>query len=278
MRRHIMKRIVNDLIKLIKFLQSIKNDLQATVTNLQGHLKTCKINKYYKYYLREGKKYRYLKKSEIGVAQALVQQEFENNLIKAIEKIIESASSLIPLISESPWSHVVHRLPPAKRVLVKMPAQIDARHTERWLSKSVSVLDIKPEDLICPSLKGKLFRSKSEATIADYLDENNIIYIYERKLVLSSGIVYPDFTIYLPATKRIIIWEHFGRMDDLDYFDKTSEKINDYETNGFNLGSNFFCTFESKRSPLNKNVVKSIIARIIEDNTWDIELSQLDNA
>jgi len=87
-------------------------------------------------------------------------------------------------------------------------------------------------------------RSKSERTIADALDQYEIPYLYESKLSLGNLIRYPDFTINRPFGGELVLWEHFGRMDNAEYRKAANEKIALYGKYGFFPSENLICTYE----------------------------------
>ena len=114
------------------------------------------------------------------------------------------------------------------------------------------------------SERGERVRSKSEKMIADKLLMMGIPYRYEYPLKLNGfGTVYPDFTILDVSTNEIIYWEHFGRMDDLDYANKTIRKINQYARNGYSIGDKLLVTFETRQTLIDmRDVEKMLIQRL----------------
>jgi len=100
------------------------------------------------------------------------------------------------------------------------------------------------EGLIYLTNSGIRVRSKSERTIADALDQNRIPYRYEAALILDDECRFPDFTITRPFDGKIILWEHFGRMDQSEYRRKTVEKLTLYARHGFFPFDNLVCTYE----------------------------------
>ena len=102
----------------------------------------------------------------------------------------------------------------------------------------------RPEELIFCTGSGVRVRSKSERMIADKLDQYKIPFFYEAALVLDSVVWHPDFTIYRPTDGKMLLWEHFGIMDDDKYRKRTIEKISLYIRNGYYPSSNLICTYE----------------------------------
>jgi hypothetical protein len=100
------------------------------------------------------------------------------------------------------------------------------------------------EGLIYLTNSGIHVRSKSERTIADTLDQNNIPYRYEAALVLGGENRYPDFTVYRPSDGKLFLWEHLGLIKNEGYRQKAVEKLTLYARYGFFPFDNLICTYE----------------------------------
>ena len=74
-------------------------------------------------------------------------------------------------------------------------------------------------------MRGERVRSKSEILIANSLNEMNIQYRYEYPIRISNTTFYPDFYILNLRRRKEYIWEHFGRMDDIEYARNAIRKI-----------------------------------------------------
>ena len=66
------------------------------------------------------------------------------------------------------------------------------------------------------SENGERVRSKSEVIIADILKNNGIPYRYEYPVLINRNI-HPDFCCLNVRTRKEYFWEHFGKMDDIEY-------------------------------------------------------------
>ena len=112
------------------------------------------------------------------------------------------------------------------------------------------------EDLIHISNGGIVLRSKSEKLIANRLEEWKVTFLYEYPLIIGDKTIYPDFTI-IKDNGEIIYWEHFGKMNDDDYFAKSCERHRFYRNNGFSDHTNLIITWEEDL--LDMNVIDHII-------------------
>lgn len=116
------------------------------------------------------------------------------------------------------------------------------------------------ENLIYKTSSGTMVRSKSERIIANALDKYQVIYIYEPAFCIGGKTIYPDFVI-LCKDGTIIIWEHFGLMDDETYHNKAMTKISDYRKCGFIQCKNLICTYEEDLQ--DETLIYDIIERFI---------------
>ena len=116
---------------------------------------------------------------------------------------------------------------------------------------------------------GRLVRSKSEAFIGSEIENVPLFHRYEPKLVLFGEVFYPDFMFILPKTRRIVIWEHFGRMDDPDYVKKVMHKLEVHSKAGWILGVNFFFTFETEDMPFSFPGAKAKMEEILSYDKID---------
>lgn len=114
---------------------------------------------------------------------------------------------------------------------------------EAWESEYYHTNPFKPEHLRYVTNSGVKVRSKSEKIIADKLSEYGIVYRYEAFIDVNGKGLYPDFTIK-KSDGSIAIWEHFGLMNDREYFEKAIMKIHQYREVGFVQHKNLICTYE----------------------------------
>lgn len=106
-------------------------------------------------------------------------------------------------------------------------------------------------------------RSKSEAMIGSRLEDNMIIYKPELGLRIEGKVIYPDFVILIPELRIIIVWEHFGKVDDKEYSYDKFGRLMDYGRAGFQLGVNLFITYEMRGKPLTMYDIDAIISEIL---------------
>ncbi len=113
----------------------------------------------------------------------------------------------------------------------------------KWMFSYYERNPFKPEQLKYRTKSGIMVRSKSERTIADLLTEQGILFHYEEKMIINGHAYYPDFVI-LTENGRLIVWEHFGLMDNEEYFIKAYSKLKNYRAAGYFTHTNLICTYE----------------------------------
>ena len=134
------------------------------------------------------------------------------------------------------------------------------RIDDNWASEPYTRKTDHPENLTIPTKAGFPVRSKSEALICNELFDAGIPFRYEQALDLGGIILYPDFTIRHPSSGKIIIWEHFGLMDNPDYRENMYSKMRRYMMHGYMPGHTMICTYESNDYPLTEDYIEKMIA------------------
>lgn len=132
-----------------------------------------------------------------------------------------------------------------------------------WLMEPYDPNPYLPESRIHISPSGTRVRSKSELLIAAALEYRGIAYKYECPLQMDGFICYPDFTIKRRSDGKMIIWEHFGMMDDDDYKEKAQFKIMNYARNDYIAFDNFIATYDRDGS-IDMSVIERLCSCMLE--------------
>lgn len=115
---------------------------------------------------------------------------------------------------------------------------------EPWLAEPHQKNPYPIEDGNYYSKNGVAVRSKSEALIANLLEEYEIPYHYDIRLTLGAKTIYPDFIIKNPFNGKTIIWEHYGALNQLEYEQKMTNKMRLYHAQGYIPFETLIYTFE----------------------------------
>jgi len=140
-----------------------------------------------------------------------------------------------------------------------LPDDIDP---EEWANADY-ITNPAPMENPSETNSGRIVRSKSEAIVGSVAEAVPLLHRYEQQIVIHGEVFYPDYIFLLPFTRRLIYYEHFGKMDDLDYVKKTTHKLEVYPYYGLYLGYNFFATFETRNSAFSYPGAKQVIQRIL---------------
>ena len=124
------------------------------------------------------------------------------------------------------------------------------KEVKTWLAQDYIRNQRYPENLRYTAWNGEKMRSKLEMLTAQILNLLEIPYHYEQQLILGDKIYYPDFTLMLPRTHRIVYLEIFGMMSDPKYAEDTGRKLYDYSSHGLVIGQNLLCYTETNEEPL----------------------------
>ncbi|MBE5828218.1 MAG: hypothetical protein E7305_02015 [Butyrivibrio sp.] len=217
----------------------------------EGRLKTMKNGNYYKYYqavnTSSGVKWKYIKKDNQKLARTLAMKAYKKRTIYGLEREIKAIDAYLELYPKQTADALIREAPGFKTLLEsEIIPEFDCKD---WELEEYERSTNHPEQLDCPTLKGPLVRSKSEAAIADELYRRGIPYRYEWVREFGGRILSPDFTIMDPKTLKIYIWEHYGKMDDPDYIEKYLSKMQTYTRNGYIETMNLICTYETLSCP-----------------------------
>ncbi|WP_029231497.1 hypothetical protein [Butyrivibrio sp. VCB2006] len=237
--------------ELEKEIEKIKFGLERSP---EGTVVACKVNNTNRWYHQKKAEdgnfcRKYIGEKDIDLARLLAKKAYWKALLKDRENELKSIKQYLRTRKTTDYQELLGSKSKYRSLLI--PGRWDMEEYDRNPSH--------PENLIVKAPKGELVRSKSEALIANALFDAGIMYRYECRLNLEGLDVYPDFTIKKEADQRILLWEHFGKIDDPEYFDKMIRKIALYIRNGYIPGENLLMTFESKMMPLTVDVVQKMM-------------------
>lgn len=220
----------------------------------------------YQYYHVTGKssaKGQYISHEKIHVAKALAKRDFARKALPLVQQNLESllrvSRKYAPDALEKLWAS----LHPARRALMDPPVLSDVEYLERWNGVEYTGRSFEADATVLMTARGERVRSKSEVIIADTLYRLGVPYRYEFPYhfrrrgdaamapeTCRSVLIFPDFTCLNVRTRREIVWEHFGLVDNKEYSQNVVDKLELYHENGFFEGENLLFTFETSVKPL----------------------------
>lgn len=257
-------------------LQRMKEALEAEIVSLEqqigstcGHLRVTSSKKgtpqYYHIVDKGDTSGKYLSmKKDMAMIRSLAQKDYNKAILPKLKEQVAILDKGIFSCQSMKHTNIYSNLHPFRKKLLLPNAYDDVSYALVWEKVAYQGKPFKEDSSEIYSERGERVRSKSEKMIADKLLMMGIPYRYEYPLKLNGfGIVYPDFTILDVSTNEIIYWEHFGRMDDLDYANKTIRKINQYARNGYSIGDKLLVTFETRQTLIDmRDVEKMLIQRL----------------
>ena len=203
----------------------------------------------------------YIPKSNWALMSKLAQKDYDENALREMERELSLIDGFIAKYRPEELIGIYNRMNAERKSLVEPIQLSDEEYARRWLAVPYKGKGFEAEAPDLRTAKGERVRSKSEVIIADVLARLGIPYKYECPLKLADGCptVYPDFTCLDLRTRKELLWEHLGMMDNPEYASIAVKKLSSYLQCGYVLGKNLIITMESSENPLNQNDVKRIV-------------------
>ncbi len=211
----------------------------------------------------------YMPRSQEKLAHALIQNDYDKKSIPAIEAEIKELQDFLKAYKGKCSDTIYQKLASTRREVVTPLTLDNDAYAAAWLKVEYRRKKI-PED--APQLftdNNEQVRSKSEVIIANTLKASGVPYRYEFPLTVDRNAatdadldicqLHPDFYCLNLRTRQEFAWEHFGMMDDPDYAERATEKLELYAENGFFPGKNLIITMETPAKPLSSKLLKSVI-------------------
>lgn len=251
-----------------QFLEDLIRQKTRSLQNVpEGRLRGISRQKGYQYYWRKKKTDRggtYIKSGETAFIKKLGQKEYDRRVLISSEtesRLI--AKLLLYYLNEKnvPSEEVFDQMSPWLAAVCTPCREPIDQFIEHWQDQEYPEKPGYPKSENYISQKNEKMRSKSELLIANALARHNIPYHYEKPLCMKNVTFYPDFTTLECRTRKEIIWEHFGMMDNPEYLEEALAKLITYAKNGYYPGSGLIITFETSQHPLNMQMVEGLIKK-----------------
>ncbi len=220
----------------------------------EGELYCWKVRDKTAWYCKNRSGRHYLNKSERAIAEKLAQKKYNERLLaelrykEGLTKRKKPAKSSLALLID-----------PMYRELILPGLTGEERAKAIWMTENYSKNPVYREECIFKTPTGECVRSKSEYIIYCALLDAGLMFRYDSGVSIEGHTIYPDFVIMHPKTGQLLIWEHFGRMDDPAYAEKNLNKLKSYNKNGWILMKNLLITTETSSQPLDIEVVRWLI-------------------
>ena len=247
-----------------KLLLGLKETKEKAINKApDGTLHIHRKKKKVEYYHRDGEKKatgRYIRKNNMELAKQLAQKDYDIKILKSINKELNAIQQYISNYPTNNIEEIYSSLSKERQKLIIPIIEADEDYVKRWQEVKYQGKAFAEDAPEIYTAKDERVRSKSEMMIADTLNREGIPYRYEYPIIVRGlGTIYPDFHVLNVRKRKVILWEHFGRMDDPEYVEKAIRKINAYIQDGYIVGDNLIITFETKNNPLNQRQVLQFI-------------------
>ena len=214
------------------------------------------------YYLNKAdhsEKEKALGKKEIELINKMIQKAYLEKVKKVSQNELEALKRIQKLYPEIIAEEVYDQLTEERKNIVKPIIPTDEQLKSRWQDQPYPRKPISDEVPFFETMRGERVRSKSEVIIADRLLISGIPYKYECPLKVGKRVIHPDFTILKLSDRRVVYYEHCGKLDDPEYAEDMVNRVNDYNHAGIIQGESLFMTFETSKTPLDVRVLDKMI-------------------
>lgn len=230
----------------------------------QLHVRKRKEN--FQYYESQNKKRVYIKKENQQKIRELCQTRYDKKVLNLLNTQINVLRQFIKNYHPEKLNEIYKNLHEGVKRNVDPVFFPDELYCEKWNSnnnnyKKLNFEETAPELI---SKNGTRVRSKSEMMIADALYTNGIPFKYEVPFNSNGITLHPDFLCLNKKLHKEIYWEHFGLLDDEDYFENIIKKTELYQRAGLKSGSNIIFSMESKKQPLTSSKINKMIELYLE--------------
>ncbi len=253
--------VIKELQKEYKQLLFLKDKIQKELKNVPAErMKTSKNRNQMLYYIKQGDKWKYLKKEDQEIARQIAMRDYNEAVLREVIEQEKQLKQAFAKFDPKGIEKIYDSLSEGRKKLVKPWIEPEEMFVEKWIAKKYKGNDYWENTQEIYTQKGERVRSKSEKIIADKLYQSGVPYRYEYPIYLrGKGQIYPDFLCLHRETRKEIIWEHFGMMGEEEYCNHALEKIGSYAENGYIQGRNLIMTFESSGKVLNTKEIDRII-------------------
>ena len=188
---------------------------------------------------------------------ALVRKKYVEKAIENIETDIWNIDRAIDNYSP------VGEKPVMKSFCAKYPElagglYFGGRDPKEWSSGFIPP-EFHPEHLKSVSARGEKMRSGGEMYISARLDHFGIPYRYEDNTGIPDLDYAPDFKILRPRDRKIIYWEHFGKVNDYQYVLENIDKVKNYISYGIKPWDNLIMTFNNEKGGYDGKLIDAMI-------------------
>ena len=250
---------------LEQFLAAYGDSLRGSP---EGRIRVTHKKKYVLYYFKEHAtdRWKYVSVKELSKVRRIINRDYLEDVVsqttEELRKINRFLGDGLPISLET----VYQEFSPVRQSFIQPLFPTSEEVVEEFCSFSYDPSDYFPENKLYETGRGEKVRSKAEWMIAQKLAEHGVPYQYEAPLHLKGvGTVRPDFRCLNVRRRKIVYWEHMGRMGDNEYASEALRKVRAYASNDIHIAENLIITEETADCPLIPSTVEYWIKRMLLD-------------
>ncbi|MBP3895404.1 MAG: hypothetical protein J6D07_02955 [Mogibacterium sp.] len=175
-------------------------------------------------------------------------------LDKDIDVLEQTITDYVPADETSVMVNFISKYPELERGI-----HFGKGDPEAWTANHIPAQDLYSEDLKSISQAGEKMRSGAEMYIASRLDHFGMPYKYEASTGIPDISYIPDFTIMRPRDRKIIYWEHLGKINDREYVQNNIHKLSVYIEYGICPWDNLILTYNNNSGGFDGRLIDSMI-------------------
>ena len=206
---------------------------------------------------------KYISLKDTEKIAALAQKDYNARFLRVAKAESNRLGRALDLLTRERAEEAFEKEAPPRKSFIHPYILTDEMYAAEWQRAPIKTNPYLAEGKSYETRRGEKVRSKSEAIIADILQELGIPYHYEKALELEKGVVrYPDFTILNVKARQELYLEHFGLLGDESYRSSCLDKLDEYRRAGIFLGKNLIFTYEDNLHPLDIGGIRAMLREL----------------
>lgn len=216
-----------------------------------------------RYYFRQSNLFesKYLSiKSDLKLIKKLLNRKYSLQALKAAEEELKLLRRLHKHELDNPLSGIYDKFDEAVKQFIN-PVEISIDEKIRLFKQRIPKDQfIRTGQYVIKTTRGEYVKSMAEYMIAEAFLKYEVPYLYEDKFKTIDNQIYkPDFTAINLKTGKILLWEHFGMMENQQYVENNIMKLESYRLSGYYPGNGLIITISTKQHPLENKTVDYIV-------------------
>ena len=266
-----IERVVTEINKTLVTLREAYSVQQRRMRELRGKeemvlssKKTPNGKEYYCARKKGEKGFRYAGAASGKAVNDIKEARYLKKSLSRIERDIKLLEKTASGLQKVDYTNINASLPEVYRDPQLNYGAADNDKALNWKQRmeaiKVAAPVYRPEELKVRTDDGNYVRSKSEAMIYNHLLALGITFIYEMPVSVNGHTYLADFVLLSEIDyKTIVIIEHQGMMDNMNYRNRFTDKLYGYLKAGYRPGINIFFSFDTLDGGFDKTPIDDII-------------------